>query len=649
MRNIATDRSAFAIVDFNAWKLKVPTEILPWPAHKAKRASVSSYGYGGANAHVVIESLDYYLNSQPQLTTGGGFPCKKRFLLPHGPIGCTISDDSSKVSSFSTPTHRPFLFLFSAKKEESLKQYIKNLAETLSATAEKNETVNMLDLTYTLGPRRSILDVKAYGVFGTGEVTIRSKLAEDLRTFAESVQCYSESSKAQRLGFVFTGQGAQWAQMGVELLDSFPSVTKCINHLEEVLAKLPDPPEWRITSELRKPADESRVNEPQFAQVLSTAIQIGLVDLLRSWNIKPEAVVGHSSGEIAAAYSAGILKATEAIIVAYYRGKTCMKAVNSGASDGAPCGGMLAVGLGREAIAPLLAPFEGKLVVACVNSPNSVTVSGDCDALEDLQKTLAGEGLAKVPIFNRRLKVPLAYHSHHMKPVGNEYQAMLEDQGISPQAADCPMFSSVTARMIEWSELTPAYWGENLQSTVQFSDAVQELVKTASVNTLLEIGPHSALSGSIREIRQHMKIETNSLAYIPTLIRGQDSTKSVLECVGNLFALGYTALDIEKVNSIETVDPETGKLVHMHGGILVDAPYYSWDHSKNFWFESRRSAEWRFRKHPRHDLLGSKVTGTDLKEWQWMNTVSVINTQWLRDHKVSAGRKSSAPEFHSNY
>lgn len=637
---ITADRTVFVIVDFNAWKLKVPTEVLPWPAHKAKRASIGSSGYGGANSHVVLESLDYYLSSRPQLTTVGEIPFTKRFLSPHGPIGCTTPDYSSKISPSTEPTPRPFLLPFSANREVSLKQYIKNLAETLSKTADKNETVNLLDLAYTLGPRRSILDVRACGVFGTGEVISRVKLAEDLHAFTESVQCYSGSPKVRRLGFVFTGQGAQWAQMGITLLDSFPSVARCINRLEEVLAKLPDPPEWRITNELRKPADESRVNEPQVAQVLSTAIQVGLVDLLRNWGIKPDAVVGHSSGEIAAAYAAGTLKATEAIIIAYYRGKACTKAVNSGASDGAPRGGMLAVGLGREAVAPLLAPFEGKLVVACVNSPHSVTVSGDCDALEQLQKTMGEEGTAKIPIFNRRLKVPLAYHSHHMKPIGNEYQAMLEDQGISPRAGGCPMFSSVTAKVIKWSGLTPAYWRENLQSTVQFSDAVQELVKTAQVNTLLEIGPHSALSGPIREVRQHMGIPKNDLPYIPTLIRGQDSTKSVLESVGNLFVLGYTALDLEKVNSIETVNPETGKLVHTHGGILVDAPYYSWDHSQDFWLESRRSAEWRFRKHPRHDLLGSKVTGTDLKEWQWMNTINTFNTQWLKDHKVSAKGKS---------
>lgn len=620
------------LVHLDLWNFKVPTEVVPWPSDKAKRVSVSSYGYGGANFHVILESLEEYARSHPQLIFDGN---AKQFLLPY-----ENSQSVSEESPADSRPKRPFLLTFSAKSEEILKAYMKSLAAKF-ATSESStpgDMAKLADLAYTLSARRSLLPVKAFGVVNP---TNEASLAECLQELAENARCYPEPQGVSRIGFVFTGQGAQWAQMGLSLLTAFPIIAKTLESLEKVLEALPDPPQWTIREELRKGKDESRINEPQFAQVLCTAIQIALVDLFRSWGVKPRAVVGHSSGEVAAAYAAGILTAEDAIIVSYYRGKICRQMAGL---EKEPRGGMLAVGLGEEEIAKHMEPFAGKLVVGCVNSPGSVTISGDVDAIEQLQKNLEllGEEDNK-SIFCRRLKVPLAYHSHHMSPFGQEYEHAVESNLRSrSKVGICPMFSSVTAGLLYGKTVKAGYWRQNLESSVKFSQAVQAMVQQASVNTLIEIGPHSALSGPIREIRGAMKLGLDQLLYIPTLIRGEDSSESVLRFAGILSSQGYTAIDLEKVSAVEYIDPVSGDLVKEPRNVVVDLPTYAWDHSKEYWCESRRSKEWRFRKHPRHDLLGSKVTGTDVVEWQWMNVISAHNAVWLRDHKV---RTHYSPSF----
>lgn len=613
----------------------MPTSVLPWPKGKAKRVSVSCYGYGGANFHVILETLEEYIRSKPAL-----FPkpprVSKKYLVPYSAPQQPPeipSPSPCKTPKGETPEvvgNRPFLFTFSAKTETNIKSFVSNLSNYILATpAASDRLENIADLAYTLTARRSILPVKAYGVFVNR--TSITELGAELQKLSQQLETYPEPQEETRIGFVFTGQGAQWAQMGVSLRSTFPVVEKTLQKLEGVLSGLPDAPEWSLGDELSKSKEDSRINEPQFSQVLCTAVQIALVDLFRSWNIKPRAVVGHSSGEIAAAYASGALKAEDAIVVAYYRGKVCgaaatMPVVNK------PNGGMLSVGLGQEDIAEYLKPFEGKLLVGCVNSPKNVTVSGDADAIESLQKTLEAAN-SENPIFNRRLKVPLAYHSHHMAAIGEQYQTLLDTYGISTKVGFCPIFSSVTAEVVHGKKVGGNYWRRNLESPVQFSDAVQKLIKEASVNTLIEIGPHSALSSPIREIGAAMKLGRDQLSYVPTLIRGQDCAVSVLEMAGKLFCKGYTAVDLAQVNAVENLQA-SGEVVRQAPSVVVDIPNYAWDHSNEYWFESRRSKEWRSREHPKHDLLGSKVTGTDLAEWQWMNVISANTTVWLKDHRL---------------
>ncbi|KAH0559952.1 hypothetical protein GP486_003527 [Trichoglossum hirsutum] len=185
--------------------------------------------------------------------------------------------------------------------------------------------------------------------------------------------------------------------MGKELMEEFPAFVEDIRAMDRTLAELPCPPSWSIEDELRKPKKTSRVHLAEFSQSLCTAIQIALVNLFRSWHISPAAVVGHSSGEIAGGYACNALTAEEAIIVSYYRGEA--------ARANTQVGGMAAVGLGRDEVAPYLA--KG-VIVACENSPSSVTLSGDLEVLDSVVARLKDE-LPDVLI--RRLHVNMAYHS----------------------------------------------------------------------------------------------------------------------------------------------------------------------------------------------------------------------------------------------
>ena len=297
---------------------------------------------------------------------------------------------------------------------------------------------------------------------------------------------------------------------------------------------------------------------------------------------------------------------------------------------------MLAIGLGEAAVGEFLEPFKGRVGVACVNSPKNVTISGDFDALELLEEKLSASRPApgEEPVFFRRLQVPLAYHSHHMEFLGFVYQALIGI--VTPKVGCYPMYSSVTGELLDGRKLGAEYWQQNLESTVLFSDAVKSMVTGgASVNTFLEIGPHSALASPLRDIRADIGLPEASLIYFPTLLRRKNASHAMLEVAGKLFTHGYSTLDLEKVNGIEErLDETTGKVIYQQRRVLVDLPSYVWDHSQEYWLECRRSREWRFQRHPRHDILGSRVPGIDPSEPQWMNVLSINNTPWIQDHVV---------------
>lgn len=242
----------------------------------------------------------------------------------------------------------------------------------------------LTDLAYTLAHRREHLPVRGFCI--------------TRGNYEDAVIPPPIAGPPQRkIAFVFTGQGAQWPQMGKELLEAYPEVLRDIKEMDKLLQQQDNPPEWRLEEQLLAPADTSLISQAEVAQPVCTALQVALCNLLSRWNILPVATIGHSSGEIAAAYAAGSLNMHDAILLAYYRGAASKAQTRPGA--------MAAVGLGYDEVVKWLKPG---VVIACENSPSSVTLSGDADALKSVLSTIQDEN---PQAFQRLLKVNKAYHS----------------------------------------------------------------------------------------------------------------------------------------------------------------------------------------------------------------------------------------------
>lgn len=286
------------------------------------------------------------------------------------------------------------------------------------------------------------------------------------------------------------------------------------------------------------------MDEAEVAQPATTAIQIALVALLRAQGVRPRAVIGHSSGEIAAAYTAGYLSQETAISVAYHRGFMASAVKAKGLSRGA----MLPVGLGaREVKARFLDSLtSGHAVVACVNSPRSVTVSGDATAVEEVAENIAA---ANDGIFHRKLLVDTAYHSHHMRTVADEYRDRISEAAegmvLEDEAGEVAFVSSVTGEPKK-SNFNADYWVSNLISPVNFADALHTLGKkhrrAGAKSLFVEIGPHPSLSGPTRQSnifqRKQGDMPQILMEYLAPLQRKMGAISSALALAGKLFEYG---------------------------------------------------------------------------------------------------------------
>ena len=435
--------------------------------------------------------------------------------------------------------------------------------------------------------------------------------------------------------------------MGKALIDGFPLFRSVLQDCDRFLAELPDKPSWSIIEELAKPKDQTQIYEAEFSQPLCTALQLGLVALLRAWGLKPDAVVGHSSGEIAAAHAAGLMSLRDAIVTAYYRGLVVSSTAKL-SSGSHPRGSMCAVGLGKEDSKALFQEYSHRLQLAAINSPTSCTISGDADAIQKIEAICAKKGH-----FCRQLRTDTgkslflgysfgftdwvtvsAYHSHHMLPLAPQYERTLQQSGVKSQGPSvaCDMFSSVTGLKLEPEECTPTYWKDNMTSMVLFYEALAQCMYAhPGVTTIVEIGPHPALKAPVAEILR--TIGRNDVDYFHSCSRERNDFVSLLESTGALIAHGVQ-LDLAKVNAeVETTEAES--LSYEHGNVLTDLPRYQWNHSTGFWAESRLSRNVRFRQFPRHQLLGSRGVEDTPSHPSWRNHLLLKEIPWLAEMKVS--------------
>jgi acyl transferase domain-containing protein len=584
--------------------VQIPTQAKAWPSvsdGKPKRASINNFGFGGTNAHAIVESYE-----------------------PEPRNDSVFSSADEATAALSTP------FVFSAASAESLRANLEAYALYLDAHPD----ISTCDLAYTLRERRSVLPFRiAFPETNTNELklSIAARLSQsDGESLGVRTWAASNGGRSRLLG-VFTGQGAQYARMGAELFTQTALARKTLEKLEGYLSELPedDRPSWSLKAELLVDASTSRVGEAAISQPLCTAVQIILVDILQSANVKFDTVVGHSSGEIAAAYAAGYLSARDALVIAYYRGLHCnLTASPNGTMQGA----MLAAGTSFEDATEICEAeeFSGRISVAASNSSSSVTVSGDEDAIDELAAILEDEKK-----FNRRLKVDKAYHSSHMMPCFDPYVNSLKRAGVVvlPGNAQCTWISSVyEGRPIDPStdELADVYWAQNMTKPVLFSQAVQAAVTPAQNSepyaAALEVGPHAALAGPAKQNIQ--EVLQKDLPYHGTLVRGQNAMTAFATCLGFL----WTRLDTASIDlsSCEAALSGSGRQY----SVLADLPSYQWKHESVYWAESRRSRRMRLRDGPFHQLLGNVSPDSASHILRWKNVLRPREMTWLEGHQV---------------
>lgn len=379
--------------------------------------------------------------------------------------------------------------------------------------------------------------------------------------------------------------------------------------------------------------DEGAIDQPSISQPLCTALQLALVDLLKSFGLAPDLVVGHSSGEIAAAYCVGALPFESACTIAYHRGRLAQKMVISKTLENQ--GAMMSVNIPESQVGAYLEKVGLEvgemLCVACVNSPSNVTLSGKENYIDQLKEHFDAEG-----IFNQKLRTGVAYHSPAMQSVADEYLSSISS--LTPRPSPCSsaalMVSSVTGLVTSVTSLSDGqYWVDNLTSPVLFADALRYAVLVATktetnikaVTDVVEIGPHGALRRSIHDTLKQA-IGSKSFRYSPVLSRFDPPVKSVLSLVGALFTHGYP-VSITAAN-------QQGDGIRESPYYLVDLPQYPFDHSQLHWHESRISRDWRFREAVPRTVLGTRSPDWNPLLPRWRKLLSVEEMPWLAEHVI---------------
>ncbi|PYH88158.1 ketoacyl-synt-domain-containing protein [Aspergillus ellipticus CBS 707.79] len=608
-RNIWLEKLNPAIAA-DEWKLKFPTETMVWPGEGLRRASINSFGYGGANAHVVVDDAYHYLQ-------------ERRLVGRHRTVPQPPKSVSEPRVRTEAPWGRPRLFVWSAADEGGLERVSGAYRDHLREVQDPNDEY-MSNLAYTLSSRRTHLPWRSFVVANSVD-DLQARLATSL-----SKPVRSSAGISPTLAFAFTGQGAQWYAMGRELA-VYPTFASALLDAEQYLTSLGCA--WKVTEELDRPEESSKINDPALAQPLCTILQVALLELLAERNITPSAVVGHSSGEIAAAYCVGALSKHSAYKVAYYRGLFTAKLTHNTAKKGS----MIAVSLSETDVQPYLervrSEVGGQLDVGCINSPKNVTLTGDESCVDHVKKLLDEE-----EIFGRKLPVPVAYHSPQMREIAGEYLAALHDiesrTEASPEAFPS-IFSSVTGcQMNQAAASRPEYWVENMVSPVRFSSALTELCETMQTEdlgqtevtplALIEVGPRAALR---RPIEEGLAIQGRSeVFYDSALALNVDAIASAMQLTGRLHCRGFEA-NIVALNALTESESDRAP--------IVDLPRYPFNHSQGYWTESHMSRNHRFRTHPRHELLGARTLDWNPLEAKWRHIIRVSELPWIKDHKFN--------------
>lgn len=547
-------------IDFEALNLKVVTESTPLQNQKKPHyIGINSFGFGGSNAHILLEEY------KPKTER----PRKAKPLIENVPPPLIIS----------------------TKSQESLRKLAGLYAERIKNCSSHD----YYDIAYSSRFKRSRLsDALALSANSPTEAI------ESLQSFATSRKTSKvvtgEQLPKTKLVFAFTGNGCQSQGMGQALYETNSTFRSTFDAVELILSRLTET--YSLKEELLKKPENTSLHKTEIAQPLLFAIQVALVETLKTYGIRPQAVVGHSVGEVAAAWASGSLTLDDATTVIFHRSQA------QGLTAGQ--GRMAAVGMTKLALNKLLKLWKTThtIEVAGENSTNAITIAGELEDLRKLENELETKG-----IFYRLLDLDYAFHSQKMNDIEVPIRSSLES--INPQKSSLPFFSTVTGTKLDGIELVADYWWKNIRNPVQFENAISNLIND-EYNVFVEIGPHPILRSYINE---GLKGSGKKGLVLETLKRNQDSGARLHNSAMKIILSGC--------------DIDDSKLFPTEGR-YTQLPSHPWQRGRH-WYPLTPEGNNLVNRRREHPLLGYRLESSDII---WENNLDTIELPYLADHVV---------------
>lgn len=549
-------------IPFKQWKLRVPTTLEDWTTKDGARrvAAVNSFGIGGTNAHAIVEAAP-----QPDCAEPHPAVC---FLFPVSAKTAAALSESAQRLRDAAPNYAP------ADIARTLARHRTGHPERLCVAAASHDEL------------QKSLDAVIRGEKPGGSARDRAHWNPGDRTV-----------------FVYSGMGSQWRGMGLDLFAAEPVFRQALERCDSLFRK--HTKEWRLLEELNRDESTTRIHETRFAQCGIFSVEVALTELLISKGVVPDAIAGHSVGEVAAYHAAGVLTLEDAVRVCFHRSRLQQTTAGSGR--------MLAVALSESDAAELIRSQltqtqAGLVSIAAVNSPSAVTLAGDAAVLETVRAELDRRA-----VFARFLQVEVPYHSPAMDPILAELEKSLRD--LMPRRERIPVISTVTGDFISGEQIDARYWVRNVRQPVYFQRACEVFFRHEYA-AVVEIGPHAVLANALKD---NLAAASRKATLIACMRRNEPQHLVFLGVLAQLYCAGYP-LDWTKVQG------KQGRVVHL--------PAYPWQH-ESYWNESDASREERAgdpnasrRLHP---LLGYAVDGAAGSRELNLN---FARYDWLPDHVV---------------
>ncbi|SEL14132.1 Acyl transferase domain-containing protein [Stigmatella aurantiaca] len=511
--------------------LTIPTRLTPWQAAgQPRRAGVSSFGISGTNAHVILEEA-------PAPAVKDALP------------------------------QRPELLPLSARSREALLALAERYAERLG----RDGGGSLSDLCYTASAHRT---------HHTHRLSVladsRERTAERLRSFARGELPSDAWAGRKAFGgrrkivFVYPGQGAQRAGMGRALMESEPVFRDALVKVDKALQPHLG---WSVLDEIAADEQRSRLTEIDVNQPVLFAVEVALTALWRSWGIEPDAVMGHSMGEVVAAHVAGALSLEDAVLIICHRSKLMRTLGGRGAT-------MAMVELSVEEAEEAIRPWSGKIWLGGLNGPRSQVLSGDPEAVKEAVEALGQRG-----VFTRWVKMDVPSHTPLVEVISRELEGRIAR--ITPRAAEIPLCSTVTGEFLDGAKLDAAHWGNNLRNPVRFAAAAQHLL-ASDHGTFIEVSPHPVL---LPAVEQTMSAGNAEGVVLASLRRGEDERHTLLSSLGALYSSGHRV---------------AWNRLYPGKGQLVPLPTYPWQRER-FWMEPASRGARSSRTSSGHPLIGERI------------------------------------------